>query len=241
MNRRIIFPVALACLGVLTLAGCSALGSAITGSGTVVTQAYDFTDFSEVELGNAFEAIITPGDAYAISVTVDDNLVDSLQVEQTGNTLRISLEPTRLVTRATMRAEITMPALTRLEASGASQAQLNGFSSDADFTGHASGASRIHGDLVAGNLDLDASGASTISLAGTAADVRANASGASTIDLEEMTVVNADVEASGASNVTVNAGGQLDAQASGASNVSYLGAPTLGSIETSGGSNINQR
>lgn len=241
MNRRFIFPVALACLGVLTLAGCNVLGSAITGSGTLVTQAYDFTDFSEVELGNAFEATITPGDAYAISVTVDDNLVDSLQVEQTGNTLRISLEPARMVTRATMRAEITMPALTRLEASGASQAQLNGFSSDADFTGHASGASRIHGDLAAGNLALDASGASTISLAGTAADVRANASGASTIDLEEMTVVNADVEASGASNVTVNASGQLDAQASGASNVSYLGAPTMGNIETSGGSNINQR
>ena len=49
-----------------------------------------------------------------------------------------------------------------------------------------------------------------------------------------MSVQDAAVNAGGASTVTVNLSGRLDADASGASNVYYLGTPTLGTLETSG-------
>lgn len=243
MNHKRIAFITFACVCALALSGCAVfqgLGG-LVGSGNTVTETYDFADFSEIELGHAFQATIIPGDTYSVSITVDDNLVEHLLVEQDGARLRIGLQPNQVVTRATMRAEITMPAIARLEASGASQAQLNGFASDADFTGHASGASRIHGDIDAGNLDLEASGASTISLAGTGGNVRANASGASTIDLEEYSVQDAAVEASGASNVTVNLSGRLDADASGASNIYFLGEPTMGTLNTSGDSDVTRR
>jgi hypothetical protein len=233
--------MAIAVLSIFVLSGCNVVGSAITGSGTLVEQAYEFTDFQEVSLSFAFEGTITQGDTYSVIVRVDDNLVDHLVVEQEGNRVNIGLEQGVLVTRGTMEADITLPNLTLLDVSGASQAQLNSFAIDDDFTGVASGASRIHGDIAAGNLDLEASGASTIALAGTAGDVRANASGASTIDLEELTAANADAEASGASTVIVNTSGQLDAEASGASNVHYLGEPTLGDIQESGGSDVSPR
>lgn len=241
MNSKRIVLIVILCFGSLAAAGCGGLGSGLVGSGNTVTRTYDFTDFSEIELGHAFEATINPGDTFAVSVTVDDNLVEHLIVEQDGARLRIGLDPTTLLARATLQAEITLPALTRLDVSGASQAQLNGFSSDAAFTSHASGASRIHGDLIAGDLVLDASGASTISLAGTAGNARATASGASTIDLEEMSVQDAVANASGASNVTVNLSGRLDVDASGASNIYYLGEPTLGNIDTSGNSDVSPR
>ena len=51
----------------------------------------------------------------------------------------------------------------------------------------------------------------------------------------------AAVEASGASNVTVQTNGVLDVEASGGSRVFYLGDPTLGNIETSGGSTVGRR
>lgn len=241
-SKRIGMILAIAfALVVLVLSGCNVVGAGIIGSGTAVSQEYDFTDFDEVSLSYAFQGTITQGDAYSIVVRIDDNLIDQLLVEQDGNRVNIGLKENMLVTRATMEVDITMPNLTWLNVSGASQAQLNGFASGDDFTGEASGASRIHGDIAAGNLDLVASGASTISLAGTAGDVRANASGASTIDLEELTAANADAEASGASTVIVNIGGQLNANASGASNIHYLGDPTLGNIEESGGSNVSPR
>lgn len=224
----------------LALTGCN-LVEGLTGSGTVVSQTYDFTDFDELDFGHAFNATITQGDAYSVVVRVDDNLVDRLLVEQEGNRVRISLQPSTLVTRATMEAEITMPRLSRLNAGGASQVQLNGMETGDNLIAEASGASRIHGDVVVADVELEASGASNISLAGSGANVQANASGASTIDLEEFTALDAQTEASGASTVIVNIDGILDADASGGSNVYYVGDPQMGDIRTSGASNVSRR
>jgi len=66
-------------------------------------------------------------------------------------------------------------------------------------------------------------------------------SDASNLDLTSFQVNDADVNLSGASHVTVNPTGRLDVDASGASNLQYLGEPTLGNINTSGGSNVNRK
>lgn len=222
------------------LAGCVNLNT-ITGSGTVVSQEYDFADFREVDISHAFEANISTGDAYSVVVRVDDNLVEHLVVEQDGNVVRVGFEQGTIATRATMEVDVTMPWLARLNVSGASRAQLNSMPVDANFLADASGASQIHGDVEAVDLELTASGASTIYLAGTGGNVRAVASGASTIDLTELAAVDAQTEASGASTVIVNVEGILDANASGGSNIFYIGAPEMGNIDTSGGAEVSPR
>lgn len=245
MKQKRVVWIVLVMLMATALAGCNVIGdmlpNGLVGSGVLVTQEYDFSDFSEIELSHAFQATITRGDTFSVVVRADDNLFDRLRVEQDGNLIRIGLTPDTLTGQATLEADITLPALVRLGVSGASTAQLNGFAAADDFAAIASGASRIHGDITAGDVNLQASGASTISLAGEGGNVTADASGASTIDLEEFAAVDANASASGASTVTVNLTGQLDANASGASNVYYLGSPTLGNIDTSGASNVEQR
>jgi hypothetical protein len=246
MNRtlklRIVF---LLLLSAVLLSGCGLMDqlseAMIEGSGVIVSQEYDFTDFDAVDLSHAFQGTITQGDTFSVVVRVDDNLVDRLQVEQNGNTVRIGLENLSVTNNATLEADIILPRLVQLDTSGASQAQLNGINSADPLAISSSGASRVHGDVAVGDLTVDASGASNVTLAGSGGDVRANGSGASTVDLEELTATDANVEASGASTVTVNAAGQLDAEASGGSNVYYVGNPTMGAINTSGGSDVSQR
>lgn len=232
--------VCLLLVALATLAGCDTI-QLVTGSGNVVTREFDFSDFDEVDIGHAFQGTITQGDDYRVVVRIDDNLEDSLRAEQQGGRLSIGLEQLTTATNATLEYEITMPSLAALNASGASQAQLAGFSSGDAFSADASGASRIEGDVASGDLTANASGASTIALTGSGGNVRADASGASTIDLAAFTTADANVTASGASNVTVNTSGRLDADTSGASNVHYLGQPTLGNIEESGASNVVQQ
>ena len=229
----------LAALALVALAGCNL--QTLRGSGNTVTREFDFSDFDQISVEHAFQGAITRGDAYRVVVTVDDNLEEYLQVVQDGSRVTIGFNEPILLRDATLDYEITLPALTSLSASGASSARATGFESAEPFTADASGASRIEGTLTTGDLTLTASGASTISLAGAGGAVRGNASGASTLDLEEFTAASADVEASGASTVTINTGGQLDARASGASNIYYLGNPTLGNLEESGGSNVEPR
>ncbi len=66
-------------------------------------------------------------------------------------------------------------------------------------------------------------------------------SGASRFNLGGFIVNNADVTLNGASTGTVNLSGRLDANVSGASRLSYIGEPTMGTINTSGASTISKK
>jgi hypothetical protein len=144
----------------------------------------------------------------------------------------------RLFTGATREAEVTLPELTGLDLSGACHGAITGFSSTKALDVDLSGASHLLGNIDAGDAWFDVSGASQVNLSGSARDVVIDASGASQVKLADFPVDDATVEASGASKVTVNPSGRLDADASGASRVHYLGDPTLGDIDTSGASDV---
>jgi hypothetical protein len=214
----------------------------ITGSGNIVTQEETFTGFDKVEVSNAFKVDIRQGETFNVVIRVDDNLVQYLEVVKRGSMLKIGLEPGgHNVRNAIMEAEVTMPELTGLKLSGASHGTISGFKSTKALDVDVSGASRLRGDIEAGDARFDVSGASQVTLRGSAQDVKVNASGASTVELGSLPANDANVEASGASNVTVNVSGKLDAEASGASNVYYLGSPTLGRVKTSGASSVSRK
>jgi hypothetical protein len=213
----------------------------LVGSGNLETEEYAFTNFTEVEIGSAFEFEVNQSDSYNISVTVDDNVLDYVRVSQVGQTLKIGLRTVTWFGPVTLRASVTMPQLSDLTVSGASRGTVSGFSSTEDLDITVSGASRLTGDIIAGNVDFDISGASTIQLEGSADDMDADVSGASSFNLGDFIVNNADVDFSGASSGTINLDGRLDADLSGASTLWYIGEPTMGNIDTSGASKISKK
>lgn len=246
--------------------GCServvpGYGPAVTGSGLLETQEMDYSDFNNIAVGSAFEIYVARSNSYSVSITMDDNLFEHLQIDQHADTLYIGLATNRTYVRAKKKATITLPTLHRLELSGSSQAEVESFSaSDAmefDLSGASevdienvkagdarfkiSGASHISGDIEIDNGRFKISGGSTIELEGSATDIYVDASGASSLRLSNFSVIDADITLSGASRATIDASGRLDAGASGASKLYYVGNPTLGSIRTSSGSTINQK
>jgi len=213
----------------------------LIGSGNLETEAYAFSDFTEIEIGSAFEFEIRQSSSYNISVTADDNVMEYVQVSQVGQTLKIGLRTVTWFGPATLRASVTMPELRGLTVSGASRGDIYDFSSTEDVDITVSGASRVNGDITAGDVEFDISGASTVQLDGSANDMVAHVSGASRLNLDDFTVNNADVDLSGASSGTVNLSGRLDADLSGASRLWYIGEPTMGTVDTSGASTISQK
>ena len=259
----------LICLGLsimistLTIAtGCiGKLGPLVNGSGNLATWDMDYRDFTEIDVGYAFDVEINKADAYLVRVTIDEELYEYLDISQSGETLRIRLKPNYGYTNVTQRAVITLPDLRGLDLSGASQADVSGFSASHSMDFDLSGASRMDmSDMKAGDTSLelsgaskasgsiemadgifDLSGASTLELEGSAKDIEIDASGASHARLDNFTVIDAEVNLSGASDVNINASGQLDGDLSGASKLNYKGNPRLGSINASGGSKISQK
>ena len=217
MKRTVI-----AVLAVLTvlLAGCS--GASLVRSGRIVTREETFTGFDKLDVGHGFEVDVRQAEDFSVVVRVDDNVEQYLEVAKRGSTLQIGLDSNLITLRTTLEAEITMPELTGLELSGGSDVVATGFESSKP-------------------LDLDVSGGSEVTLTGSAGDVTMDASGGSEADLSGFSVMDANVEASGGSEVTVNASGRLDAEASGGADIYYLGSPTLGRIEESGGGGVHHK
>lgn len=205
---------------VALLASCTRIS--LIGSGKIVTREETFTGFDKLVVSHGFKVDVRQAEDFSVVIRVDDNVEKYLEVVTKGSTLEISLNWNLITLRTTLQAEVTMPELAGLELSGGSNGTVTGFESTKA-------------------LDLDVSGGSHATLTGSAGDVTINASGGSKADLSGFSVVDANVEASGGSEVTVNASGRLDANASGGSKVYYLGSPTLGTIEESGGSDVRRR
>ena len=140
------------------LTGCTV----VKGSGILKTEIYDFSGFTNVEVGGAFEAEIVQSDQFSVSVTADDNLFEYFQVSKFGSTLKVGVRPSVVFnTAATQLVEITMPKLLNLELSGASHGIITGFGSGDDMDIEVSGASWLELDgLMVGNVRFDISGAS---------------------------------------------------------------------------------
>jgi hypothetical protein len=213
----------------------------LVGSGDLETETYTFADFNKVEISSAFEFEIEQSSSYSIEITVDDNIMEYVRVSQDGQTLKIGLKPATWIGPATLKASVTMPELSGLDISGASRGTVSNFSSTENLDIMVSGASRVTGDIVAGDVDFDVSGASSVELDGSANDIVADVSGASSLKLDDFTVSNANVDLSGASSGTVNLNGRLDADVSGASRLWYIGEPTMGDIDTSGASTVSKK
>ena len=241
------------------IAACSDDDGGISGSGNIVTRDFDLSGFTSVSL-STFSAEITQSETYSVTVRVDDNILDLIDVDATGETLALTHSGKSFKGNVTLEATITMPDIESLELSGAASADLDGFDSldafELDLSGassvtgkltagsveiDASGASRVTADLAADDVDIRATGASRVTLDGSATNVTVDASGASRIDIEDLEAATGEVELSGASDATVNITDTIDSvDVSGASTLRYLGDPTLGDVSTSGASSVDQ-
>ena len=230
-------------LTVLLLPGCyySQWSNSITGSGRTVNKTLELAGFSKVRAGSAFQVTITRGDKHSVVVTVDDNILEHLDVTQSGKTLHLGLKPNLSIRNATLKVDVVMPDLTSLALGGASRMTVTGFTSDKPLDAELGGASSLGGDIKSGDARFHASGASKIQLQGSAQNLRVKAAGASNVSLDRFASNDTVVEASGASHVSVNASGKLDAQASGASSVRYVGTPASVSSHAAGASSIKQK
>jgi hypothetical protein len=215
-------------------AACNTVG----GSGNVVSRQIDVTTFSRLQVSGTFTATVSVGDAEAVTVRIDDNLVDRLDVHVTGATLHIGLRSGTSVTNATLEADVTVRSLSAVDVSGASDVTLTDpLASDA-FSIAVSGASRLTGAVEVEEGSMHVSGASDVELSGSATSATVTLSGASSFSAEHLTIDRLEIDLSGASDADVAVTGTLSAGASGASSLRYTGSPTIARSETSGASSI---
>jgi hypothetical protein len=259
---RLVLASAVLMLLLVPLAACGGaeVAGVVVGSSAQTTKTYALSGFTKIQVDHKFSVNVQRGSEPAVSVTVNENLVQYLKVEVKGDTLYLGLDPGKTYSLTGLTADVTLPELDAVTVGGASDAYVDGFTTqgplalkvtgasklslagmkakDASF--ELSGGSGLGGDLtLTGDLDGAASGASEAVLTGAGRDVRLDVSGASVVSLKGFKARNTDVSVSGASHTSVYAAGSVDVQASGASTFVYYGPGKLGKTDVSGASQVS--
>lgn len=222
---------------------------------------FNFSDFTRIRVGEAFEVEIVRADTYSIHVSADD--FSHIRVEKDGETLRVGRRGVDWMApfHGQPRARITLPELKELSLNGASHGRIEGIQSP-DFSvkllgaSHLEmrsvtarnanievvGASNLTGDIKTENkIGIKVAGASKIELTGNSTDAEIDASGASQLRLADFTLNNADLKVNGASGADIKVNGKLDIDLSGASRIKYTGNPTLGKVKVAGASSLDKK
>ena len=240
LNILVISILSVVLLGIST--GCAV--TRVEGSGNLTTKTFDYVDFTRVEAANGIQLELSYSSTYSVEITADDNVMEYIEVNKSGNTLKVKPKANTAFRSATMIAKVAIPHLLQLDLSGGSEAYITGFHSSEDLSVRLSGGSHINGfitpsDITVANANFDLSGGSHVRLIGSAdGGISIDCSGGSHINLEGFSVNNADVKLSGRSHATVNVSGTLDVDISGGSEVIYIGNPTMGDIDVAWDSDL---
>ena len=162
----------------------------ITGSGALVSKEIDISDFDQVEAGLYFDLTIHQGENSRVILTSDDNFIEYLQVEQTGNSITLGFKPGHAydTSEVTLRAEVTIPELSKLEMNGSSHAHIEGYRSQQPLEVELTGSSSLTGDMQLETVVLKTYGSSYVKLSGSGDRLNLEACGSSIADLGDYEV-----------------------------------------------------
>jgi len=200
------------------------------------TRSYAVVDFDRIEAGDALIVTVKYSENFSIETEGDRRNLDDLLVSKSGNSLVVRFNRFDKRQYATY-VNITLPALSGVDFSGAVNAQVSGFAPVNRMDVSLSGASLAQLSLDATEIHFFLSGASQLRLNGSGDLLEGNISGASILTAFEYSTNKSELIVSGASGAKVSVANQLKGFASGASLVLYRGNPEL-SMEASGSSVI---
>lgn len=236
MRHAAIFTVLLIVPGL----GCHYALPALQGSGVKQEETREVGEFNgRVEVNSVIDATIRIGAKPSLHLSGDDNLVPlvTTTVRDGGLVLAIK-DNTSIKPNLPLKAEITIPKLEFLKASGA--AVVNATANETErFDAHASGASRVTIDgIKASSVSLNADGASQLTADGATQKLDAAASGAAQLHAGKLAADSINVTLSGAARASLTANDEVSGDVSGASSLEVAGQATKRNARWSGASSV---
>ncbi len=193
----------------------------VRGSGNVVTEERDVSDFTSVSLQGVGELFIDQTGSELVDITADDNLLPYIETRVSDNKLIISIQ--RNITFSDvgeLTYHVTVAELDSLELDGLSNITVD----------------NLNGEALTVNLD----GAGSITVSGEVDRQTVEINGAGKYDAANLKSREAVVTHSGAGLAVVQVSDQLDATLNGIGTVEYIGDPQV-TKDVSGLGSVRQR
>lgn len=205
-----------------------AASETVQGSGNVVEETREFSGIEEVTLEAIGNLTIIQGEDEKLVITAEDNILERLTFEQSGNRLEIGVErgfglsPTK-----TVEYVLTVKSLEEVNVRGAAEVNIGELTAQR-LRLEASGAGSFNIEaLQADRLDFNISGTGLSDIAGEVDEIDVSISGAGTFEGGNLQTRQAQVEISGLGKATVWVSTDLQVEITGAGTVAYYGDPDV--------------
>ncbi len=196
-------------------------------------------DFTGIKAGDAFNILVSQGDANTVKVEAPENLQGQIKTEVKDGILSISTEG-NIKTDKTVNILINVKALNSLDVSGSADVKTeNQLICDKLFI-KSNGAGDVHLEVKATEIKTEISGAGDVSLKGSSQLLTADVSGAGDLKASNVETDKAKVKVSGAGDAKVNVKQSLDADVSGAGSVIYKGNPGERNVNITGAGSVRE-
>lgn len=238
---------------VLDLPGMSVAGGSgqrERGSGNLVREERDVHDFTEVELHQIGNLIITQGDEEKLVIEAEDNILPHIETTVSGGCLIITrqhllfdwMHPTLPITFYLSVKELNRAKLSgsgaiecdhlksdrfRLDISGSGKTKFGELAADSlEINVSGSGAGRF-GNVSVDEIETRISGSGDLTVAGQVTSQEIRISGAGKYDAEELSSEAADVDITGAGDARLRVARELRVSITGSGSVRYHGSPAV--------------
>ena len=200
-------------LAAILCASCIRPG--VEGSGNVITESREVSDFNEIVLGGTGRVVVDVTGTESLTIEAEDNIMPFLETRVSNGRLRLetnrSISPTVEIVYT-----ITAETLDGLVISGSGVVEAEGVDST--------------------DVRVDISGSGDVVVAGTLSGLLSvSISGSGEFDGESLTAPEGRVDVSGSGNAVVNVTDDLDVSVSGSGEVQYLGEPNVHSSVSGSG------
>jgi len=210
---------------IVVLTGCL---QSVRGTGEMISRDFEIENFSALDIRGGYTVIWRESAHVAVTVEMQENLFEFLQVSVTGETLRVSSTRNFNTNRGNSpRIYIYAPYLEMVSFYGAVSATDWDIVQGERFQIQGAGAMNVSLELEVDTIEIDLSGAGNLNLSGIADSANIITTGASSISATQLQIRDASVEFSGAGDVAVDVTDYLRISLFGAGIVRYTGDPMI--------------
>ncbi len=236
MRKKRYLLVLLLLVAILAVSACSGI---VTGSGNVITETRQVSNFDRIVLSGSGEVIVTQGGSESLSIEADDNVMKYVETKVENGALKLGFKPgVSVMSHTRLVFYVGVDDLTGLTISGSGDIESDRLEIDRlEATISGSGDVQI-ADLSANEVRATISGSGEIDLNGEVAAQDVNISGSGKYLAGDVCSEAVKVNVSGSGDATVCATERLDSHISGSGSVNYYGRPSINS-QSSGSGKLN--
>ncbi|MGL5889343.1 MAG: head GIN domain-containing protein [Bacteroidia bacterium] len=207
----------------------------IHGEGSPVTQQRTPGTFNAVALNIDADVVLHTDSAYRIELTGQQNILDVLRTNVTGNELVIDFSDC-VTDYSPLTIHVYAPVYVQVSICGSGNVSNTGALNAANVKMKINGSGNLSlSNLQCTTVESDITGSGNITLTGTSQTINHKSSGSGEFKAFGLTSNAVDISVSGSGNAELNASQNLTVDISGSGNVYYRGTPAINvSISGSG-------